>query len=171
MSKMLVCIFDRYELIWRITPLTLSASSNLRRTPAKLIMENFHKSYNAIYYYGDTTLSEKLAQSIVYHHLRWITEDVHWIRWSDFSVIDLYIFYFNNGLIRGRPLMIWGGGRGNRKKKIRRPFSRKNIWRGYRKEKINSFSNFPPPPPQSLMVDSLVNYLDTHESMIEIKYI
>ena len=76
--------------------------------------------------------------------------------------------------LRGRPLMIWGGAEEIEKIKIRRPSSRKKklegpspgkglsegkkfvkrppagkkIWRGYHEEKLNSFSNFHPPPPQ-----------------------
>ncbi len=61
-----------------------------------------------------------------------------------------------------------GGGGGNQekknseallqKKKFRRASSRKNIWRGYREEKINSFSNFLPPP-RPLMVDPYIGIL------------
>ena len=35
----------------------------------------------------------------------------------------------------------------------------KKIWRGYCKEKINSFLNFPLPPLKSLMVDPLLKML------------
>ena len=38
------------------------------------------------------------------------------------------------------------------KKIVKWPSAGKKIWRGYREKKINSFSDFPPPP-RSLMID------------------
>ncbi len=58
-------------------------------------------------------------------------------------------------LLRGRPLMIWGGRRKSRKKNFSRPFSGKKFLGSSHGEKKFLVEKFLRAPPRSLMVDPL----------------